>query len=387
MSITTDAQLEDYLKSTGIEYTAIEQLSGGTANFVWRVTLSSGQSRVIKHAEPYIKDATMMLFPVDRVDFEARALTLIPEAMASGPTPHHAPHISITLPTLHHHDTTTHTLHLSAGGPNTLKAAYVSPRLNIPAIGAALGTWLAALHARTAPTPLGNNATGTSIYRYAYTGLHRALAAHGCDAALGHAVNAEFGGLLKADDEGVCHGDFWPGNVLVDDGRDGSNVDAGLGEKSGEGDGEQDVALTVIDWEISRRGLGATDVAQFAAEAYLLDRFRGGRGLLPAFLTAYVEAAGREGDSNTNSPDSNSNSSPLSGSHSYGFITDTEAFVRRAVVHFGVHVAFWPTCVEWGDTGATEELVRLGCEIMEMGRRGDWEGVRGSPVGALVEIL
>lgn len=47
----------------------------------------------------------------------------------------------------------------------------------------------------------------------------------------------------------------------------------------------------VVDWELVRRGCGATDVGQFAAESWLLDRFRGGRGLLKAFLEGYQEEA------------------------------------------------------------------------------------------------
>ena len=71
----------------------------------------------------------------------------------------------------------------------------------------------------------------------------------------------------------------------------------GDGEGEGEGEGREEgegTVLSVVDWEITRRGIGATDVAQFAAEAYLLDRFCGGKGLLGAFVEAYVRAAGEQ---------------------------------------------------------------------------------------------
>ena len=51
--------------------------------------------------------------------------------------------------------------------------------------------------------------------------------------------------------------------------------------------------MAVVDWEMVRRGCGATDVGQFAAESWLLERFHGGRGLLGAFLGGY-RYGGRE---------------------------------------------------------------------------------------------
>lgn len=44
--------------------------------------------------------------------------------------------------------------------------------------------------------------------------------------------------------------------------------------------------LAIVDWKIMRRDPEATDVGQFAAEAYSVDWFRGGRSLCGAFLMA-----------------------------------------------------------------------------------------------------
>ncbi|XPS79051.1 hypothetical protein M3J07_011056 [Ascochyta lentis] len=103
-----------------------------------------------------------------------------------------------------------------------------------------------------------NNPVALHLYRHSHDNLHMAL--------------SEFGSLIVSDDECICHGDFWPGNVLIQPG-------------SGKGG---DVQSTVVDWELVRRGTSATDVGQFAAEASLRDRFKGGRGLLAAFLGCYV---------------------------------------------------------------------------------------------------
>lgn len=93
-----------------------------------------------------------------------------------------------------------------------------------------------------------------------------------------------------------------------------------------------------------RRGTGATDVGQFAAEAFLLDRFRGGRGLLPAFLNSY--AAARKNDAD-------------------GATTLSKEWLKRMVVHWAVHIAFWPSRVVWTDKEGTQQLVDLGVSVLK----------------------
>lgn len=106
---------------------------------------------------------------------------------------------------------------------------------------------------------------------------------------------------------------FWPGDIILDN--------------------EKKNTLTVIDWEIVRRGHPALDVAEFAVEAYLLDRFRGGRGLLDACLKEYRRKV-RE-------------MSELG-------VTVDRCFAKRFAVHVGVHLAFWPARVEWADKKDTK---------------------------------
>ena len=104
------------------------------------------------------------------------------------------------------------------------------------------------------------------MYRFGYRRLEGALKEMGFDGALGAQINDKYGAMLLTDNECVCHGDCWSGNILVS---------------------EDQSTLTIIDWEMTRRGCGATDVGQFAAEAYLLDVFKGSRGLMESFLQAY----------------------------------------------------------------------------------------------------
>lgn len=104
--------------------------------------------------------------------------------------------------------------------------------------------------------------------------LSSVFAKYGFDPSLGDRINAKYGSLIETDDVCVCHTDMWPGNILIPD------------------DQLEGVKLVVIDWEVARNGDGVTDVGHFAGEAFFLDRLRGGRGLLAAFLKAYVKEKG-----------------------------------------------------------------------------------------------
>lgn len=78
MAPTTDLQLRKYLNSKDIPCSEVEALTGGTANYVWRIRTLLGRSSIVKHAEPYVKMNRNFEFPVDRMDFEARALKELP---------------------------------------------------------------------------------------------------------------------------------------------------------------------------------------------------------------------------------------------------------------------------------------------------------------------
>ncbi|KAF2490294.1 kinase-like protein [Lophium mytilinum] len=325
--ITTAEDLESYitaLTATGIPtepYKSIDLLTGGTANYVWRLTMHSGGTVIVKHAEPFVASNPSMAFPVNRMDFEARALHSLPPLLLAAGAPARVQPVPLI-----EYVAADHMLWIADGGPRHLKDAYSDPALDVPALGRDIGTWLATLHLATASTDIGDNRTGKFIYRHAYRNLHTAFEKFGFDTALAEKVDAEFGALLASDDEVVCHGDFWPGNVLVAD----------------------DGGLTIADWEMVRRGCGATDVGQFAAEAFLLDRFRGWRGLRGAFLGAFMRARGGKVD---------------------------KGLLRRVAVHWGVHIAYWPTRVEWGNKEETRELVAIGVKVLTQVLEEDWEGL------------
>ena len=328
MELKTTEQLEEYLRSKKIPFDKATELSGGTANFIWRIEASGQPDTVIKHAEPYVKGAPALGFTQDRMDFEANVIRLLHStALLKDPSTEK----TVTLPTIYSYDHERHVIQANYAGPRNLKDAYVDPSLDVEACGQRMGIWLANLHSSTTKTEIGDHAAAKVMYRWSYQHLDRALERYEMDATLGTRINNNFGALLQTDDEVVCHGDCWSGNVIVS---------------------EDQNTLTMVDWEMTRRGCGATDVGQFAAEAFLLDHFRGSRGMMKSFLQAYRK-------------------------HS----EVTRRFAQRTAVHFATHLCVWPTQVPWGSREQTREVVQLGVKILSKAEEGDWEWLSDSIIG------
>lgn len=348
--ITSIQTLTDYLASHSTSApTSITPLTGGTANFVFRLIDLSGFSKIVKHASPYIAASQGRVpFPAERMDYEVTALRTIGALMM----PQDDSSSRVKIPRVLEYDGPSKVLTMTDGGSMTLKAAYASSeRDTIADIGDELGRWLARLHHVTKDTNIGpgGNEIGKRVYRWAYSHLWEVAAEFKLDVSFCRSIDEKYGSLLLAttDDASICHGDFWPGNVLLDD-HDRNK-------------------LTVVDWEMCRRGCGATDVGQFAAEAYLLDRLRGGKGLLEAFLRGYRQGAEGLGRRSLLEDD------------------DDGGFVQRVAVHMGVHLAYWPARVDWGiGKEETREIVELGHEVMRRGDAGDVGSLREGMLSGLL---
>lgn len=339
VNLTTDDGLRAYLEASGGSPVSVTLLTGGTANYVYRVALQDGTSRIYKHAAPYLHSNKSFEFDPIRMDYENLALEIIPTTLQAL-----SPNSAVHAVKRFSYDQSNKLLCIEDGGNRNLKAAYEDQQIDIPAVGADLANWIATLHISSSETSLSlanegkmeNNPIAVNIYRHSYVNLHTAFAKFGHDLKLAEAVNDEFGSKLATDNESLCHGDFWPGNVLVKF-NDNSAVGADL---------------TVVDFEMVRRGHNATDVGQFAAEAFLMDRFRGQRGLLESFLKSYIET--RERNSNKVG----------------------KSWLKRMIIHFGVHIAFWPTRVPHTDEEGTRELVSIGVSILEAAIAEDWVAIR-----------
>lgn len=396
--LTTESGLRSYLLSRDppVQPKEIKLLRGGTANYVYRAVLQDGTSVIYKHAAPYLHSNPEFAFDVRRMDYEDLALRLVPEfsiGSASKSNSGNEKDLNVRVHAVerYSYDSSAKLLGMSDGGSQNLKDAYAGLETReVTRIGEELGKWLSLLHSSTRGAgaslstrfQLGepqvpesrnekeqgnvekrtNNPIAVAIYRYSYMNLHHALVEYDIPGGreLAQKVDETFGGLLKTEHECLCHGDFWTGNVLVK--KNAQDTDA----QEAESRAREQIDLTVVDWEMARIGTSATDVAQFCAEAFFLDRFRGGKGLRSAFLNSYLR---------------NRLSSPSS-SHGQWL---NRNWLRRLTVHWAVHVAFWPTRVDWADKEETRKLVEIGARVLGAAVEGNWEGLRRAEVWEGIE--
>lgn len=347
VSACGDRRLYNYLETVGIKSYGVEPLSGGITNQLWRVYIevagtnravgpgpystASARSVIVKHAEPFVFANPEIPFSIDRMFFEAGALELISKEPLVC-----TEELRVRTPVMYHHDHHQHCLMKSDGGSITLKAAYNTlAESTITDFGGRLGRWLANLDQASRSWDIGpqGNVTAKQIYRYSYQNLSQAMHLWGFGVespGLADTINEKYGSLLQDDNDCVCMGDFWPGNIVG-------------GQVAGAADEQRPTALTVVDWEMVRRGCGATDVGQLLAEAVLLNRFHGSNGktLAQPFLHAYMQESERlTGDG-----------PPVK-------------FVNRVHVHCGVHLVFWPSVVRWAPFEETKEMARIGAQVL-----------------------
>jgi hypothetical protein len=309
-----------YLNSHSIPFDSVTPLSGGFTNYIFLISHATRPAFVLKHSSTNIKAFPSMSASVDRADCEVRALRIVPDllraahpntkAQEAEPMLDLEDALNVHLPVLLHYDAVSHVQHLVPCGVRTLKDAYSDASLDIAGLGRRLGGWLARLHAvRAVPDDFANNTVGQRVSGSGYRNAPGVLDAAGLDSESFRRTVARYEKMLNEDiREGgagaLCHGDFWHGNVLLPAGSEedilGVQSHGEARDKKADEVGDPSTVtaeaasayaprLTVLDWEMSRRGNGATDVGQFAAEAWLLDTFRGGRGLLRAFLSGYAE--------------------------------------------------------------------------------------------------
>lgn len=358
--------LEEYNGLTNFD---IESLVGGTANYVYRVTEhGTGTTRIVKHAAPQLASNHAFELSQERMDFEAGMLmNKVKDENECHCSTVGGFNIS-TVKKTHAH--TTHfqsydqdikLLCIEDGGNKNLKDAYKDLSLaEIQDIGTELGKWLAHLHGRT---PLSyvlgddegrNNPIGMAIAGYTYTLLNGTVEKY-CDAADAGTVSDKalvdwlkackdirkivekasrradqcVGNRISKTREFVCHGDFWPGNILLR-----SNVSS------------KSHILTVVDWELTRIGNSATDIGQFAAESTILDLVNDNNhetGLCATFMRAYFKTSAVEVGSKETL---------------YGWMT-------QIAIHYAVHLVVWPCqSVHWAPPDAVAKLAVHGLSVL-----------------------
>lgn len=325
----------------------LQRLVGGTANHLYRLTECGeereGKSKIFKHAAGQLASSPAFNLNPERMDFEFNILArLYTEAACRCTTADdflisniEKTHVHAVTPV--HYERDIKLLCLQDSGKRNLKDAYAElSRDEVQEIGTELGKWLANLHGKTPKAYVTdpkyndnkNNDVGVRIARYTYNRLSAVLKQYGYDETLGDEINAYFGALIEKDEECVCHGDFWPGNVMLQ-----SNVPE-----------RGPYVVTVIDWEMVRVGNSATDVGQFAAEAFLLDKIYGDKGLRAAFIKAYFKTS----------------------AVNYGSKERLYPWMARIAIHFAVHIAVWPASgVHWANREDSRALVDLAVAILK----------------------
>ena len=288
-----------------------------------------------------------MSVPIERLNYEAAAL----DALSSLPLNQMVKGVHIDLPRVQRYDGEHRLLIMSDVGGSLLKEMYSClSAADIARIGHALGVWLATMHSLTRTVNIAPNGkpVAKSFYRWAYEGtanIARENRFNDDVVKFCQDIDQKYGLMLSNDDECICHGDFWPRNVLVRRSavaRSGGNQDDSIGHET--------IILAIVDWEMCRRGTGATDVGQFLAEAWLLDRYQDEKGLRKAFWGGYSSQSGR----------SCSDKEISSGE------MGVPSWIKRMYIHMGVHLAYSLTSALWANSQEeTKEIIKVGHRLME----------------------
>ena len=357
--LKTKTDLRSFLEEhQGLTNFNIDYLLGGTANYVYRVTeRGSGVTRIFKHAAPQLRSSngTFDLSP-ERLDFEADMLLMLMER-GEDESECHCRNVEAfdasNIERTHVHtarfksyDRDIKLLCTEDGGDRNLKDAYKDLSLaEVQEIGTELGKWLVKLHGTTPLSYVSgddekrNNPVGVAIAGYTYQRLVGTVNSYCDNFETGRLSNEALAEHMKPYDEtrwradklskragelvgnrmaktrrSVCHGDFWPGNIMLR-----SNI-------SSKGSSH---ILTVLDWELTRIGNSATDIGQFAAEATILDLLNGNNyqsGLCAAFIRAYFKTS----------------------AVGIGSSETIYAWMTQIAIHYAVHLIVWPSiAVHW----------------------------------------
>ncbi|KAG6333896.1 hypothetical protein ID866_5181 [Astraeus odoratus] len=375
-TLVTEAGIQSYVQNTAFESHAVDKLSGGTANFTYRIHLLEpidGKSTfIVKYAAPYIASSantTRMPFSPERQKVEVEALRLAHRLSRSDE------HNAITVPRVHLFDEEAHVIIMDDVGEDvvTLKELLINESVPVDILeemGSALGQFLGHLHGwHERPdvdlSLFAHNELGKTISIYAtYSRVVSTLTGK-------HGIPALSDPLLDVPEEKLetisrvvetrtkeihastpsdfmTHGDFWTGNVVVLPRRGADGAIEGLGK------------MYVLDWELAKTGLPGLDLGQMCAELHLISRFHPHRKdsantVMQSLLSVYRRT--RPTDS---------------------------ALTRVAVSHLGAHLVVWPPRVAWGGRERTREVVQEGVDLLELGWTGSEPSLRESIVGTLM---
>ncbi|KAF9428437.1 Carboxy-terminal domain (CTD) phosphatase, partial [Podila epigama] len=386
MDFTTEDGMLQYLQSRtatrGIA--SLKKLSGGTANYVYRGTIpapspnlfNGRQTVIVKHSADHLASYQQMALFVDRMAFEQTVLGIVANASDnvsdSSKKVEAIETANVKVPRVLYWDQENYVVvHEDAGEKSTHLKEFITLLAQPPSkkltedIGASLGEFLARLHlyghhhrSELYPTKMANT-EALKLSRLVLYDLFPGKAKehlHDLSQSDQDVLNlaAKWGGdRLMNEPETLAHGDFWPGNMLVD-------------TTTGKGDEILLKRMCIVDWELSRYAPAAMDIGQYMAEAFSLNKYRHPcQELLTDFLEAYCRTYSDR-------------------------LTATD--LKTAVIHCGGHFISWTAITGWfkddDHKTKTREIVLLGVEYIKRAWTEDWTWIRQeTPFRVMVDHL
>ncbi|KAJ3035154.1 hypothetical protein HDV00_004276 [Rhizophlyctis rosea] len=367
LNLTTEEGIAAWLTANTPTYAptstdAVQKLSGGNANFTFRVNLatpinlpdnSPRTSIVIKHAEEFAAYSADVVIPAERAAFEAAILSYIQHHKTELQPPTNPSPLPVDVPYLYHYAPESHSLILEdIQSSTTLKAALSSHTISpsdAEKIGTSLGTWLRHLHSLPYESLLPALPSKTHPLAWIapvreYAQLSQIVSKFPLDDERKAHVMKVLGEVVPFQQEQIgkegalCMGDFWSGNTLISQPESESSTPETTPVNH----------IHIIDWEMSRPANPLFDIAQFLSELFLAFHFRSSTAstiLAKSFLK------------------------------SYGVISEEDW--RVIVMHVGVHVTCWPAVIPgWGMEEEVRRCGEVGVEwVVGAWERGvGWEG-------------
>ncbi|KAL4763513.1 kinase-like domain-containing protein [Aspergillus foveolatus] len=365
----TDSEVKDAvaseLSSSPFACSSLAQLSGGTANFVYRGVLSrplpNGTTTVIvKHAEEYLASNSDFKLTAKRCLVEEAALRALDGMQSETTTKEDSDfdqkhQVTVKSPKLLHFSRSTYTqvmedLPDSVDLKTFLLSFDVSERVSrewVLSISRTIGSWLRLFHvwsihpaqAEFAKQLAENTVMRDLKFSINYDSLVSMIDAFPDILGDSHTSSvfqrvrdAAAAELEDADTQdgtiGPIHGDLWSGNVLI---HKTAFEDQAASPTT-------PTPLFITDWELAQRGSRALDLGQMIAELYMLKHYKdidAGLWVIEGFLQGY----------------------------GYQHIPQRIAF--RTLIHVGVHFIFWgSTTPGWGSQEQIHDLVKLGRELV-----------------------
>ncbi|KAJ5624873.1 hypothetical protein N7510_001182 [Penicillium lagena] len=368
-TIEIERELLLWLRDTPYACSSLETLSGGSSNFVFRARLfrslrEGTRDVVIKHGEGHMAVAPESKISIDRIQIETECLRLLASFQF---TLHHERALQFIIKTprcyLYHERTNNQILEYIPGAINLKQYSlknFLSPtaeslRSKCHWLGKALAQYITAFHngvpqglkeRKFLATLQLNQDMQNLKHMINYDWLLQRIEdfPHILNGARDIFVQVKEMAQKELENSSPrlvpIHGDFWTGNVLLED--------VPL-------DGEKETAIFVVDWEMAQLGVPALDHGEMIGEMYALWLYKQiDAGLW--MMQGYAEGLGEQ----------------------------TESRAWRTILQVGCHLlSFGTISPGWGTSEQIEKVATLGKEIIVNSWRKDYEWIHNSELACL----